>query len=135
VLFDFGNQEHVDAAGLSPRDGFPYRDDLTNAGSYYAVATEQAMTRQAAALNLDVVEIAPMGLLLYNGFLWSTMKAAGVEAVNNRLNMLLQSKEACELLALIETTLLPLLPKSVAYGNMTVLRKATDGVAPTDVLQ
>jgi len=137
VMFDFGNQEHVDASGLSPKDdtGFPYRDDPSNVGAHYAVATEQAMARQAASHNLDVVEISPTGLLLYNGFLWSRLKGPGVEAMNNRLNVLLQSKEACELLALIETTLLPLLPKSVTYGNMTVLKKKHDGFAAGTVMQ
>lgn len=125
VMFDFGSQEHVDASGLLARDGsnFSYDDDLTNTATYYAVTTAETMRRQAHAIGLDVVEISPMGLLFCNIFLWEKLKAEGIAELNKKLDVLLASKEARELLMIIEETLMPLLPKSVTYGNMTVLRR------------
>jgi ubiquinone/menaquinone biosynthesis C-methylase UbiE len=125
VMFDFGSREHVDASGIRAGDGsdFPYFDDPVNPGSFYATETAEGMRRQADALGLDAVEIAPSGLLLYNVFLWQKLKAEGITDLNNRLDTILKSKEARDLLTIFEETLAPLLPPSVAYGNITVLRR------------
>jgi ubiquinone/menaquinone biosynthesis C-methylase UbiE len=125
VIFDFGNQEHVDASGLRTGDGsgFPYFDDPTSPARFYANSTTQAMRREADALGLDVVEISPAGLLLYNVFLWERLKADGIAELNKTLERILESSEARDLLAIFEETLAPLLPPSVTYGNITVLRR------------
>jgi ubiquinone/menaquinone biosynthesis C-methylase UbiE len=125
VIFDFGNQEHVDASGLRMGDGsgFPYFDDPANAANFYANATAEAMRREADALGLDVVEISPAGLLLYNIFLWEKLKSDGIAELNQTLDKILESREARDLLAIFEETLAPLLPPSVTYGNMIVLRR------------
>jgi hypothetical protein len=113
VLFDFGNQEHLDSASpaYSGGTGFPYDNNPMEPAAYYAVATTEAMTRQANALGLDVVEISPTGLMLANGFQWNAIKAQGIESQDSKLDGLLRSREARELLELIELSLLPLLPK------------------------
>lgn len=125
VLFDFGSQEHLDASGVSYEGGrgFPYDTDQTNHTSFYAVATAEAMERQADALGLDVAEISPTGLLLYNGFLWNSLKSEGIKAFNSRLDALLQNESAREMLTLIEREVMPKLPKSATYCNLTALRK------------
>lgn len=64
-----------------------------------------------------------MGLLFCNSYLWKSIKASGIEELNKRLDRLLESNEARELLLLVEESLMPLLPGSVTYSNMTVLRR------------
>jgi ubiquinone/menaquinone biosynthesis C-methylase UbiE len=125
VLFDFGNSEHLTACdpNLGVADDFPYSSSEKSKGKFYAVADEAEMRGRAAECGLEVVEIAPHGLLLYNGFLWKKLGAAGIREFNARLDRLLESDEASELLLTIEESLLPLLPKSVSYGNITVLRR------------
>jgi ubiquinone/menaquinone biosynthesis C-methylase UbiE len=125
VIFDFGNQEHVDASGLRMGDGsgFPYFDDQAKPASFYANATAEAMRREADALGLNVVEISPAGLLLYNIFLWEKLKSDGIAELNKTLDKILESSEARDLLTIFEETLAPLLPPSVTYGNMIVLRR------------
>jgi SAM-dependent methyltransferase len=132
VLFDFGNREHLLACdpNLGDADDFPYSSSEQDAGKFYAVADAQEMHRRAAECGLEVVEIAPSGLLLYNAFLWKKLGADGIRDFNARLDRLLASDEASELLLTIEETLLPLLPKSVAYGNITALRRCAGPVAP-----
>ncbi len=125
VLFDFGNREHVDACdpNLGKGDGFPYCTDKKKAGSFYAVASEAEMRGEAGKCGLDVVEIAPFGFLLYNGFVWKSLGAAAIPAFNDELDQLLSNESARELMLFIEERVLPLLPKSTAYGNLTVLRR------------
>jgi ubiquinone/menaquinone biosynthesis C-methylase UbiE len=125
VIFDFGNQEHVDASGLRAGDGsgFPYFDDPANPANFYASATTEAMRREADALGLDVVEISPAGLLLNNVFLWEKLKTDGIAELNQTLDKILESSEARHLLGILEETLAPLLPTTVTYGNITVLRR------------
>jgi hypothetical protein len=125
VIFDFGNQEHVDASGLRAGDGsgFPYFDDPMNPANFYANATAEAMRRQADALGLDVVENSPAGLLLNNVFLWEKLKTDGIAELNKTLDKILESKDARDLLAIFEETLAPLLPPSVTYGSIIVLRR------------
>ena len=132
VLFDFGNQEHLDATKPEYDDGkgFPYNNDPAEPESYYAVATEEEMARQAKRVGLEVVGISPLGLLLCNGFQWNALKSTGIADQNQKLDDLLKSPEARELLELIELQLMPLLPKSVTYGNMTVLRRSERSKAP-----
>jgi len=123
VIFDFGNQEHVDASGLRAGDGsgFPYFDDPANPANFYASATTEAMRREADALGLDVVEISPAGLLLNNVFLWKSSRRTGSR------NLIRHStrfwRAARHLLGILEETLAPLLPTSVTYGDITVLRR------------
>ena len=105
------------------RGRFPYSSSEKSAGKFYAVADEAEMRERAAQCGLEMVEIAPHGLLLYNGFLWKKLGAKGIQDFNARLDRLLDSDEATELLLTIEESLLPLLPKSVSYGNITVLRR------------
>ena len=104
VMFDFGSREHVDASGIRAGDGsgFPYFDDPTSPSNFYATETAEGMRRQADALGLDAVEIAPSGLLLYNVFLWQKLKAEGITDLNNRLDTILESKEARDLLTIFE---------------------------------
>jgi ubiquinone/menaquinone biosynthesis C-methylase UbiE len=125
VLFDFGNREHVNACdpNLGSQDDFPYCADVGNPAKFYAVADEQEMHKTAAECGLEVVQIAPYGLLLYNAFLWNSLGSRGIGEFSRQLDVLLAHKEAKELLFLIEETLLPLLPKSVCYGNVTILRR------------
>lgn len=125
VLFDFGNREHVDACDpdLGKSDGFPYNTDASKAGSFYAVADVAEMQSQAKTCGLDVIEISPNGLLLYNGYVWKTVGAAGIPEFNAKLDRLLADESARELLFLIEEQVLPALPKSSSYGNITVLRR------------
>lgn len=125
VLFDFGNREHLIACdpNLGAADDFPYSNSEAEAGKFYAVADEAEMRRRAAECGLEVVEIAPHGLLLYNGFLWKKLGGDGIREFNARLDRILASAEASELLLMIEETLVPLLPKSACYGNITVLRR------------
>jgi 2-polyprenyl-3-methyl-5-hydroxy-6-metoxy-1,4-benzoquinol methylase len=125
VLFDFGNREHLMACdpNLGAADDFPYSNSEKDAGKFYAAADAQEMRARAAECGLDVVAIAPHGLLLYNGFLWKKLGADGIREFNARLDRILASDEATELLLMIEEAVLPLLPKSVCYGNITVLRK------------
>lgn len=132
VLFDFGNREHVMACdpNLGAADDFPYSNSENDAGKFYAVADSQEMRDRAAECGLEVVEIAPHGLLLYNAFLWKELGADGIRDFNTRLDRLLASDEANELLMTIEETVLPLLPKSVSYGNITVLRRPGPPMAP-----
>jgi SAM-dependent methyltransferase len=132
VLFDFGNREHLLACDpdLGIADDFPYSCSEKDAGKFYAVADGQEMRERAAECGLDIVEIAPHGLLLYNAFLWKKLGADGIRDFNARLDRLLTSDEASELLLAIEETLVPLLPKSVSYGNITVLRRVAGVIAP-----
>lgn len=125
VLFDFGNLEHVKACDpdLGLRDGFPYSIDSNIPEKFYAVADLKEMHEHAMRCGLEVVEISPNGLLLYNGFVWKALGAAGIPDFNARLDRILESEGARELLFLIEEQVLPLLPKSTSYGNMTVLRR------------
>lgn len=125
VLFDFGNREHVEACGpdLGHHDGFPYLNDPSVPGKFYAVASEQEMRRAANASGLDVVEITPTGLSLYNGFLWKAQGAGGIQKLNATLDSLLDDETARELLFLIEEQVCSKLPKSATYCNMTVLRR------------
>jgi ubiquinone/menaquinone biosynthesis C-methylase UbiE len=125
VIFDFGNREHVEACGLDERNdcGFPYDADPGNSRAFYALATEEEMKAVAAAAGLSVVEIAPIGFLLYNGFIWKALGEQGARDLDRKLDGVLRRDGAKELMALIENAVLPLLPKIVAYGNITVLRK------------
>src|ERR1700722_1695422 len=47
VIFDFGNQEHVDASGLRAGDGsgFPYFDDPANPANFYAQLPRRCAVR------------------------------------------------------------------------------------------
>ncbi len=81
------------------------------------------MHKKAAECGLEVVQIAPYGLLLNNAFLWKALGRRGIGEFNRQLDALLAHKEAKDLLVLIEEILLPLLPKSVSYGNVTILRR------------
>ncbi len=132
VLFDFGNREHLLACdpSLGAADDFPYSNSEKDAGKFYAVADAREMHDRAAACGLEVVEIAPHGLLLYNGFLWKKLGGDGVRGFNAELDRILASSEASELLLMIEETVWPLLPKSVCYGTMTVRRRGDRPVAP-----
>lgn len=125
VLFDFGNREHVEAvdSDLGKSDGFPYVFDANTPNAFYAVASEAEMRDVAGTCGLDVVEIAPHGLLLYNGFLWKALGASGIPAFNAELEQLLVNDSARELLFLLEEQVLPLLPKTTSYGNITALRR------------
>jgi ubiquinone/menaquinone biosynthesis C-methylase UbiE len=131
VLFDFGNREHVDACdpNLGQSDGFPYCTDAKKPNSFYAVASEAEMREQASKCGLDIVEIAQHGLLLYNAFVWKALGAAAIQTFNAELDRLLANESARELLFLIEEQVLPLLPKSTSYGNITVLRRNPSGKA------
>jgi ubiquinone/menaquinone biosynthesis C-methylase UbiE len=128
VLFDFGNQEHVDACdpNLGKDDEFPYCPDPANPDRLYAFATSEQMASCASDCGLDVVQIAPHGLLLYNAFLWREIGPSGIAAFNDKLGQLLVEPKARELLILVEEQLLPLLPKTTASGNITVLRRQTN---------
>jgi ubiquinone/menaquinone biosynthesis C-methylase UbiE len=132
VIFDFGNREHVDVCdpNLGVADGFPYCADPQNPGKFYAVASASEMGEQAKSAGLDVVEISPNGLLLYNGFIWKNLGADAIPGFNAELDRLLADPAARELLFLIEEKVLPLLPRSISYGNMTVLRRKEEPVAP-----
>ena len=125
VLFDFGNREHVVACDrhLGRDDDFPYCADPAIPEKFYAVASQGEMSFEAKACGLEVVDIAPHGLLLNNAFLWKTLKADGIGALNAKLDRLLQDDKARELLLLIEEECLPHLPRSTAYGNVTILRR------------
>ncbi len=125
VIFDFGNREHFEACGFDRGNdcGFPYGSDPDNFDTFYAHANEDDMRSAAHAAGLSVVEISPVGLLLYNGFLWKALGAEGIHAFDNNLESILLREGARELMALIENAVLPLLPKSTTYGNMTVLQK------------
>jgi ubiquinone/menaquinone biosynthesis C-methylase UbiE len=125
VLFDFGNREHVDACdpNLGRKDGFPYCTNEKQSGSFYAVASEDEMRREAGKCGLDVVEIVPFGFLLYNAFVWKSLGAAAIPAFNDELDQLLSNEGARELMFFLEERVLPLLPKSTSYGNLTVLRR------------
>jgi 2-polyprenyl-6-hydroxyphenyl methylase/3-demethylubiquinone-9 3-methyltransferase len=131
ILFDFGSREHVMACdpNLGATDDFPYCNREEDAAKFYAVADEQEMHYRAAECGLEVVEIAPYGLLLNNAFLWKRLHADGIREFNDRVDQLLQSEMAKELLLTIEESVLPLLPKSVCYGNITVLRRLDRPVA------
>ncbi|HEY1796740.1 MAG TPA: class I SAM-dependent methyltransferase [Stellaceae bacterium] len=137
VLFDFGNREHLAACDpdLGVADDFPYANSEKNPGKFYAVADEAEMRDRAAACGLDVVQIAPHGLLLYNGFLWKKLGGDGVREFNARLDSILASPEASALLLMIEETLVPLLPKSACYGNITVLRRGGGRIEPPQPAQ
>jgi SAM-dependent methyltransferase len=125
VIFDFGSREHFEASGLAARNdcGFPYGNDPTRSDSFYAVASEEEMRAAASAVDLRTVEISPIGLLLYNGFIWKEFGPEGVAGLNATLDRLLKVDEARELMVLIEKRVMPLLPKAVSYCNMTVLQK------------
>jgi ubiquinone/menaquinone biosynthesis C-methylase UbiE len=125
VLFDFGNREHVDACGpdLGQSDGFPYSADASQPSKFYAVAEAAEMLDRAKQCGLEVVELSPNGLLLYNGFVWKKMGAPTISELNARLDKVLANESARELLFLIEEQVLPLLPKSTCYGNITILRR------------
>jgi 2-polyprenyl-3-methyl-5-hydroxy-6-metoxy-1,4-benzoquinol methylase len=125
VIFDFGNREHFEACGLDKRNdcGFPYEIDPGNSQTFYVLATEDEMKAVAASAGLSVVEISPIGFLLYNGFIWKALGEQGARDFDRKLDNVLHRDGAKELMALIENAVLPLLPKSVAYGNITVLRK------------
>jgi ubiquinone/menaquinone biosynthesis C-methylase UbiE len=136
VIFDFGNREHLEVCdpNLGVGDEFPYRTDPADVSSFYAVASVGEMTSGAAAAGLSVEQISPFGLMLCNGLLWRSVGANGMERLNERLDRLLKSPEARELLSIVEAQVLPLLSKSVTYGNMTVLQKkapAARGAAPS----
>lgn len=125
VIFDFGNREHFEATGLSAGNdcGFPYENDPAKPTTFYALADEAGMRAAASAAGLQTVEISPAGLLLYNGFFWRKYGTEGVAEFNRTLDALLERDGARDLMVLIEKTILPLLPKTTTYCNMTVLRK------------
>lgn len=125
VMFDFGNLEHLQASGLSTSNecGFPYGNNPKEPSSFYAVASEEEMRSVARDVGLSVEEISPSGLLLTNGFLWKSIGAEGVGEFNRKVDELLVRDGAREMLGLIESVVLPLLPKTTTYGNFTVLKK------------
>ena len=125
VILSFGSREHLEASGLAVTNesGFPYDNDPKKPTAFYAVASEEEMRAAASVVGLKTVEISPVGLLLYNGFVWKEFGAEGVADLNSTLDRLLKSDEARELMMLVEKKVMPLLPKTVGYGNMTVLQK------------
>ena len=125
VIFDFGNKEHYVASGLAEKNdcGFHYNIDPKNPGSYYAVASEDEMRAVVGKLGMETVEISPTGLLFCNGFLYKKFGAEGVAKFDAELGELLRHEAARDLMTLLEKDLMPLLPKSVTYCNITVLRK------------
>jgi ubiquinone/menaquinone biosynthesis C-methylase UbiE len=130
VLFDFGNREHVDACDpqLGCTDDFPYCANEKYEGKFYAVADEQEMRDEAAKCGLEVVQIVPHGLLLNNGFVWKAFGRAGVDELNKHLDAVLANIAARQLLFLLEGAIVPLLPKTACYGNLTVLRRTPEAI-------
>ena len=51
------------------------------------------------------------------------VKTDGIAELNQTLDKILESSEARHLLGILEETLAPLLPTTVTYGNITVLRR------------
>ena len=123
VLFDFGNREHLADYDPDRDQQFPYGIDATNPGNFYAVASDAEMRTAAAECGLEVEQIIPHGLLLYNLPFWRALGRDGVDAFNAKLDELLQDPKARDLLFLIEESFVSQLPKSAAYGNIVVLRK------------
>jgi ubiquinone/menaquinone biosynthesis C-methylase UbiE len=125
VFFDFGNREHLLSADQSPERNkeFPYGTDVNTPATFYAVASEKEMSAAASECGLDVVNIIPHGLLLYNLDFWQAVGRQRVDEFNAKLDELLQDQKARDLLFLIEESFVSYMPKQTTYGNLVVLRR------------
>jgi hypothetical protein len=88
------------------------------------------MRAAASECGLDVVDIIPHGLLLYNRNFWRSVGREGVDKFNSRIDELLQHQKAKDLLLLIEESFLPHLPKQTTYGSLVVLRRNASTLTP-----
>ena len=136
VLFDFGNQEHVDKVRrkLNSNTPTPYSDDPeAGASAFYATSCSANMKSQALACGLEILKIIPHGLFLNNYNFWLAKGPAGVTAFNRRLDQLLVSEEARELFLEIERSFVSTLPCDATYGNIVVARRLAndDEMAPS----
>ncbi|WFS03289.1 class I SAM-dependent methyltransferase [Rhizobium tumorigenes] len=133
IYYDFGNSEHIRHALRieDPELGFPYSTDPTNIPSHYAVCDEETITRVAGELNLEVVSIRSHGLLVANAQLWQEIGAVESRKFLAEASVHLKNPAVADFMMFLEEKFVSRMPKSISYGNITVLRKLGDPIATT----